>query len=98
MADIINPEFYATTNARLDGLIEACYEAAPTARYLASSASVDTSLFARHTIETILRIRLARVADSKVIEQFTRPIRSRPEVEQVHGRGDAPRSACSSRT
>src|SRR5215207_9294160 len=72
MADAINPAFYATVNARLDKMIESFYETAPAARYLASAGSVDKDLFKRHTIETILRIRLARIADSKVIQQFTR--------------------------
>jgi hypothetical protein len=71
MSEIVNPEFYARANARLDNMIEAFYEATPAARYLASSSTIDKHLFARHTIETILRIRLARIADSKVIEQFT---------------------------
>lgn len=72
MSEVINPEFHAQANARLDGMIETFYEASPAARYLASSGSIDTALFARHTIETILRIRLARIADSKVIQHFTR--------------------------
>lgn len=67
---VINPEFYARTNARLDALIDAGYEVSPAARYLASSSSIDRALFARHTIETILRIRLARIADSKVTQHF----------------------------
>jgi len=53
-------------------LIAAGYEVSPAARYLASSSSIDKTLFARHTIETILRIRLARVADSKVLHHFAR--------------------------
>ena len=72
MSDAINPEFYAKVNARLDAMIEAFYDATPAARYLATSVSVDKKLFERHTIETILRIRLARIADSKVIQLFTR--------------------------
>ena len=53
-------------------MIETFYEATPAAHYLATSSTIDRSLFARHTIETSLRIRLARIADSKVIQQFTR--------------------------
>jgi hypothetical protein len=71
MSDVVNPEFYATTNTRLDGMIDALYEATPAARYLATSSTIDQHLFARHTVETILRIRLARFADSKVIAYFT---------------------------
>jgi hypothetical protein len=72
MSDVVNPEFHATTNTRLDRMIDAFYEATPAARYLATSGSVDEHLFSRHTVETILRIRLARFADSKVIQYFTK--------------------------
>lgn len=72
MSDVVNPEFYATTNTRLDTMIDAFYEATPAARYLATSGSVDEHLIMRHTVETILRLRLARCADSKVIQYFTR--------------------------
>jgi hypothetical protein len=53
-------------------MIEAFYDATPAARYLATSSSIDKALFVRHTVETILRIRLARIADSKVIQHFTK--------------------------
>jgi hypothetical protein len=72
VSEIVNPEFYASANARLDGMIETLYEATPAAHYLAASSSIDQGLFGRHTIETSLRIRLARIADSKVIQHFAR--------------------------
>lgn len=72
MSEAINPEFYAKANARLDAMIASFYEAAPAVRHLATSSTIDKQLFERHTIETILRIRLARIADSKVIQHFTR--------------------------
>ena len=72
MSDAINPEFYDVVNVRLDGMVRSLYELAPAARYLASSTTIDSKLFERHTIETILRIRLARIADSKVIQLFAR--------------------------
>jgi hypothetical protein len=72
MSELVNPEFHATANLRLDGMIEAFYDATPAARSLATSTSIEKNLFVRHTVETILRIRLARIADSKVIEHFTR--------------------------
>ena len=72
MADVINPAFYAQVNTRLDDMLESFYEATPAARYLATSSSIDEDLFARHTIETILRIRLGRTADSMVIQHFTK--------------------------
>ena len=68
----INPELHAKVNARLNTMLSSFYEAAPAARYLATSTSIDKGLFQRHTIETILRIRLARIADAKVIEHFAR--------------------------
>lgn len=72
MSEPINPELHAKVNARLDAMIAAFYEAAPAARHLATSSTIDKRMFERHTIETILRIRLARIADSKVIQHFTR--------------------------
>ncbi len=72
MSELVNPEFNATANLRLDGMIEAFYDTTPAARYLATTTTIDKDLFVRHTIETILRIRLARVADGKVIEHFAR--------------------------
>jgi hypothetical protein len=72
VSEAINSELYAKVNARLDAMIASFYEVAPAARYLASSHTIDPSLYVRHTIETILRIRLARIADSKVIQHFTR--------------------------
>jgi hypothetical protein len=72
VSDAIHPELYAKVNARLDAMIASFYDAAPAARYLATSASIEPQLYIRHTIETILRIRLARVADSKVIQHFTK--------------------------
>jgi hypothetical protein len=72
MSELVNPEFNATANLRLDGMIEAFYDASPAARHLATTTTIDKDLFVRHTIETILRIRLARIADSKVIQHFAR--------------------------
>jgi hypothetical protein len=72
MSELVNPEFNATTNLRLDGMLEAFFDATPAVRSLSSAPSIDKNLFVRHTVETILRIRLARIADSKVIQHFTR--------------------------
>jgi hypothetical protein len=72
MSELVNPEFNAAANLRLDGMIEAFYDATPAARYLATTTTIDRDLFIRHTIEAILRIRLARIADSKVIQHFAR--------------------------
>jgi len=72
MSKAINPEFFASVNKLLDSMIETFYEYAPAARYLSSSRNIDKELFKRHTVETILRIRLARIADSKAIQHFTK--------------------------
>ncbi|ACY18759.1 iron-containing redox enzyme family protein [Haliangium ochraceum] len=67
-------------DARLDEMIADFYRTAPVARYLASSDDIRPDLFRRHTIETILRIRLARIADSKAIDQLAR---TDPRAAQV---------------
>ena len=72
MSEAINPDFYASVNAHLDRLIEDFYQASPAGRYLASASAIDQKLFVRHTIETILRIRLARIADGKAIHLLAR--------------------------
>ncbi|HEU4731116.1 MAG TPA: hypothetical protein VFT22_24655 [Kofleriaceae bacterium] len=72
MYELLNPEFNATVNQRLDGMVEAFYGSAPVVQQLATSPTIAKELFVRHTIETILRIRLARIADSKVILHFAR--------------------------
>ena len=72
MASAINPELQIKANQYLDNLLRSFYENAPAAKHLMTSGDVDKEMFKRHTIETILRIRLARVADSKVIHHFTK--------------------------
>jgi hypothetical protein len=72
MSQASNPEFRTQVDALLDSMIESVYKSAPAARYLASAKQVDVELFKRHTVETILRIRLARIADSKALYLFTR--------------------------
>jgi hypothetical protein len=72
MSQALNPEFRTQVDALLDSMIETIYKTVPAVRYLASSKQVDVELFKRHTVETILRIRLARIADSKAILLFTK--------------------------
>jgi hypothetical protein len=72
MSQAVNPEFRAKVDALLDSMIETIYKSAPAARYLANSNQVDVELYKRHTVETILRIRLARIADSKALFLFTK--------------------------
>ena len=93
MTKTINPEFRTKVDRLLDELIVKTYENAPIARYLLSSSQVDKELFIRHTFETILRIRLARIADSKAINLFTKsdPVAAQKwakymEEEMLHDR------------
>lgn len=72
MSATLCPEFRARVDAVLDGMLQAIPSSAPAVRYLAGAHQVDAELFKRHTIETILRIRLARVADSKALYLFTK--------------------------
>lgn len=72
MSQVLQPEFRARVDAVLDGMIQAIGHNAPAVRYLAGAKQIDRELFKRHTIETILRIRLARVADSKALCLFTK--------------------------
>jgi hypothetical protein len=72
MSQAMNPEFRAKVDALLDSMIESFYKSVPAARHLASSDQVDMEMFKRHTVETILRIRLARIADSKALFLFTK--------------------------
>jgi hypothetical protein len=93
MAEPINPEFYARVNSLLDSMVENAYKSAPAARYLLSGTDISKELFRRHTTETILRIRLARVADSKALCLFTKsdPVAAQKwakytEEEMLHDR------------
>jgi len=72
MAEALNPDLQARVNARLNVMLASFYEAAPAARYLATSSSVDKALFERHTIETVLRIRLGRIINSKAVVELAR--------------------------
>ena len=72
MSQDTHSSFRAKVDALLDGMIESIYKTAPAVRYLANASHVEVELFKRHTIETILRIRLARIADSKAIYLFTK--------------------------
>jgi len=67
MPKTINAKFRSKINGLLDEMIGRVNEAAPAARHLACASGIDTALFKRHTTETILRIRLARIADGKAI-------------------------------
>jgi hypothetical protein len=59
-------------DARLDRMIEGIYKTQPASTHLRDAESVDADLYKRHTIESVLRIRLSRMADGKVIQLFAR--------------------------
>jgi hypothetical protein len=66
------PELRRRINALLDNFIMRLYVESPAARTMRESAAVDVELFKAHTIQTILRIRLARMADAKAIFLFAK--------------------------
>lgn len=59
-------------NTLLDNFITRLYLESPAARHLRESSAVDPEMFKAHTVQTILRIRLARMADAKAIFLFTK--------------------------
>jgi hypothetical protein len=67
-----NPQLRARIDTILDGMIERFYASAPAARHLLESDKVDSAIFKAHTVQTILRIRLARMADAKAIFLFAK--------------------------
>src|SRR6187549_2341484 len=69
---ILNPEFRKRVNTLLDGFIVRFYAESPSARHLREASAVDSELFKAHTVQTILRIRLARMADAKAVLLFTK--------------------------
>ncbi len=66
------PELRSRVNALLDSYIARLVADQPAARHLQSAAQVDVELFRAHTIQTILRIRLARQADARAILAFAK--------------------------
>src|SRR5690242_12592223 len=69
---VLRSDFRAQCDAAIDLMIDQFYAAVPSARHLQEDASIDVGYFKRHTIETVLRIRLARIADGKVITEFAK--------------------------
>lgn len=67
----------------LDELIQRFYSTVQGARLLLDSDVIDRDYYIRHTIETILRIRLARMADARLILLFTKqdPLTARKWAE-----------------
>lgn len=83
MSQSSNPVFRNKVDALLDGMIASVSGSAAAIDHLATSKQVDVDLFKRHTIETILRIRLARIADAKAIYLLAR---SNPSAAQKWAR------------
>ncbi len=59
-------------DALLNSLLEAFYEKVTFGTHFRDSSQISREYYIRHTIETILRIRLARIADAKVLNVLTR--------------------------
>jgi hypothetical protein len=89
----IHPELRRSTDALLDTFIHRFHADSPAARHLQQGAHVDLELFKAHTIQTILRIRLARIADAKALLLFAKsdPVAAQKwaqyaEEEMLHDR------------
>lgn len=65
-------ELRGRIDALLDNFIVRVYAESPAVRHLRESSSVDVEVFKAHTVQTILRIRLARMADAKAILLFAK--------------------------
>jgi len=83
MSQTINPVFRTRVDALLDGMIASVCGSTAAIGHLATAKQVDVEMFKRHTIETILRIRLARIADAKAIYLLAR---SNPPAAQKWAR------------
>jgi hypothetical protein len=69
--------------AKMHGMIRSMYEAFPMGRYFRDAPEISRDIFLRHTIQTILRIRLARVADAKTLVLLTK---TNPRAAQLWAR------------
>ncbi len=68
---------------RMHGMIRTMYEAFPMGRYFRDAPEISRDIFLRHTTQTILRIRLARVADAKTLVLLTK---TNPRAAQLWAR------------
>ncbi|MBA2672399.1 hypothetical protein [Ramlibacter sp.] len=68
---------------KMGGMLRTMYEKLPIGRYFRDSSDISRQLFIRHTIQTILRIRLARVADAKTLVLLTK---TNPRAAQLWAR------------
>ncbi len=64
----VNPVLFEKVSRTLDERLSQFFASAPAAGQLSGSEAVDEELFKRHTVEALLRLRLARVAGVKAFE------------------------------
>jgi hypothetical protein len=66
------PELRKRADALMDAMIREFYEKVPFGAHMAKSDKVDSAYYKRHTIETILRLRMKRTCDAIAIQYFTK--------------------------
>lgn len=69
---MVKNKFRANVDSQLDSLIQRFYETVPYAQHMMSEDAVNMEYYKRHTIETVLRIRLKRTVDALAIRYFTK--------------------------
>lgn len=67
-----NEAFQLRVKQLIDQEVDRFYAQVPSATHLMRSEKINLAYFRRHTVETILRIRLARIADGKAIALLAR--------------------------
>src|SRR5436853_2483615 len=79
MSKTNNPELRARVDALLDTLIKKFYEEVPYGKHMLNANTIDMEYYKRHTIETILRLRMKRTVDALAIRYFTKrdPVRAK---------------------
>jgi hypothetical protein len=68
----MSTDLRSRVDARIDAMLAQFYATVPSARHQLEASVVDRAYYARHNIENILRIRLARQADARAIVWLTR--------------------------
>lgn len=69
--------------AKMHGMIRTMYDTFPMGRYFRDAPEISRDIFLRHTVQTILRIRLARIADAKTLVLLTK---TNPRAAQLWAR------------
>jgi hypothetical protein len=79
MSNMNKPELRAKVDALLDTLIKTFYDNVPYGKHMLSADNIDLEYYKRHTIETILRLRMKRTVDALAIRYFTKrdPVRAK---------------------